>query len=192
MMALKYARHSPDSSEVLAWIGRLVRISMNRNIGFLGTTLGFLLVGASAMPAQEAPADKGFLEALSRFDSAQHDLENGNADTTKAIWSHGDDITLSGGFGGKTEQGWAAIGPRLDWVGSHFSKGTSTFERLAAKSSGDLGYVVQIEHIRYQVPGQSSESTRDYRVTMVFRREGGGWRLLHRHADTQMVKKAPD
>jgi ketosteroid isomerase-like protein len=180
------------AARYFARMGRLVRISMNRKFMFLGTTFGLLLGGATAMYAQEPPADKGFLEALSRFDSAQHDLENGNADTTKAIWSHGDDITLSGGFGGKTEQGWAAIGPRLDWVGSHFSNGTSTVERLAAKSSGDLGYVVQIEHIRYRAPGRSSESTRDYRVTMVFRREEGDWRLLHRHADTQMVKKAPD
>ncbi|WP_408350758.1 nuclear transport factor 2 family protein [Paraburkholderia sp. RL17-337-BIB-A] len=188
MTALKDARHSPDRSKVLAWIGRLEDFDESQYLVFPATTPGFLLVGATAMHAQEATADKGFLEALSRFDSAQHDLENGNADTTKAIWSHGDDVTLSGGFGGETEQGWAAIGPRLDWVGSHFSKGTSTLERLAARSSGDLGYVVQNEHIRYQVPGQSSESTRDYRVTMVFRRERGGWRLLHRHADTQMVK----
>ena len=142
------------------------------------------------MHAQEI--DKGFLEALSTFDAAQRDLENGKAETTKAIRSHGDDITLSGGFGGITGKGWAQIGPRLDWVGAHFSKGTSSFERLASQSSGDLGYVVQIEHIQYQVPGQSHVSTRDYRVTMVFHREAEGWRLVHRHADTQMVKKAPD
>ena len=38
-----------------------------------------------------------------------------------------------------------------------------------AQESGDLGYVVQLEHLRYTVPGQAQESTRDYRVTMVFR-----------------------
>jgi ketosteroid isomerase-like protein len=163
-----------------------------KNLFFLLFTIGILFGGATSVHAQEAVLDKGFLEALSKFDAAQQDLVNGKADTTKALWSHGDDITLSGGFGGRTEKGWEQIGPRLDWVGANFSKGTSTFERFAAQSSGDLGYVAQIEHISYQVPGQSAVSTRDYRVTMVFRREADGWRLLHRQADTQLIKKAPD
>jgi ketosteroid isomerase-like protein len=163
---------------------------MNKNIILL-VSLICIVGGATTMNAQEPELDKGFSEALLKFDIAQHDLENGKSESTKAIWSHGDDITLSGGFGGTTEKGWEHIGPRLDWVAAHFSKGASSFERLAAQSSGDLGYVVQVEHIRYEIPGQSVGSTRDYRVTMVFRREAAGWRLLHRHADTQMVKAAP-
>jgi hypothetical protein len=110
-----------------------------------------LFSGVTPMRAEEAAIDKGFSEALSKFDVAQHDLENGKSETTKAIWSHGNDITLSGGFGGGTEKGWEQIGPRLDWVAAHFSKGTSIFERIAARSSGELGYMVQIEHIGYQV-----------------------------------------
>jgi ketosteroid isomerase-like protein len=58
-----------------------------------------------------------------------------------------------------------------------------------AHASGDLGYVVQMEHIRFLVPGQADESRRDYRVTMVFRREAEGWRLVHRQADAQMMKQ---
>ena len=168
------------------------RITMNKNMFFLPFAVAVLSIGATPIRAEEAAIDKGFAEALLKFDAAQHDLVDGNAETTKAIWSHGDGITLSGGFGGRTEKGWEQIGPRLDWVGTHFSKGTPTFERFAAQSSGDLGYVVQIEHISYQVPGQPTLSTRDYRVTMIFHREADGWRLIHRQADTQLIKKAPD
>ncbi len=50
---------------------------------------------------------------------------------------------------------------------------------------------MQIEHIRFKVPGQTTESKRDYRVTMVFRREAEGWRIVHRQADSQMTKQAP-
>jgi ketosteroid isomerase-like protein len=174
-----------------AW-RRSRKITMNKNMFSRSFVVALLLSGVTPMRAEDAAIDKGFSEALQKFDVAQHDLENGKSETTKAIWSHGDDITLSGGFGGRTEKGWEQIGPRLDWVAAHFSKGTSTFERLAARSSGELGYVVQIEHISYQVPGQSTPATRDYRVTMIFHREPDGWRLLHRHADTQMIKKAPD
>ena len=60
-----------------------------------------------------------------------------------------------------------------------------------ARASGDLAYVVQVEHIRFRGPGQVRESARDYRVTMVFRREADGWRIVHRQADSQMTKEAP-
>jgi ketosteroid isomerase-like protein len=57
-----------------------------------------------------------------------------------------------------------------------------------ANANGNLGYVVQLEHLRFKVPGQETDTTRDYRVTMIFRREPAGWRIVHRHADSQMVK----
>ena len=111
---------------------------------------------------------------LAEVDTAQLELQNGRAAAFKALWSHADDVTLSGGFGGTIEKGWAAIGPRLDWVGAQFSNGRTTRERIAWGASGDLGYLVQLEHIRFLVPGQTEETTRDYRVTMLFRREPAG------------------
>jgi proline iminopeptidase len=132
-----------------------------------------------------------FEAMLASVDAAQLELQNGRAAAFKALWSHADDVTLSGGFGGTVETGWEAISRRLDWVGAQFSNGTHTHERVASSVSGDLGYVVQLEHIRFQVPGQSTESTRDYRVTMLFRREPAGWRIIHRQADSNLTKQAP-
>lgn len=60
-----------------------------------------------------------------------------------------------------------------------------------ATVSGDFACIVQLEHIRFHVPAQVQESTRDHRVTMVCRREPGGWRIVHRQADTQTTKQAP-
>ncbi len=125
------------------------------------------------------------------MDAAQVELQNGKPAAFKALWSHAGDITLSGGFGGTIEKGWEQISRRLDWVGTQFSDGSNTIERLVAIESGALGYVVQIEHFRFRVPGQAEESKRDYRVTMMFRREAEGWRIVHRQADSQMVKQPP-
>ena len=144
---------------------------------------------ASGAAVQGAKSAEGFQTLLATVDAAQVELQNGKPDAFKALWSRRDDITLSGGFGGTIEKGWDAIGRRLDWVGTQFSKGSNTIERLVAQESGDLGYVVQLEHLRYTVPGQAQESTRDYRVTMVFRRESGAWRIVHRQADSQMTKQ---
>jgi ketosteroid isomerase-like protein len=141
--------------------------------------------------ARRPPTDGGFKEMLARVDAAQLELQNGRPAAFKALWSRADDITLSGGFGGTIEKGWQQIDRRLDWVATQFSDGSNTIERLVANESGDLGYVVQLEHIRFHGPGQAQESRRDYRVTMVFRREQEGWRIVHRQADSQMTKESP-
>ena len=155
--------------------------------------MGFAISCAAAPKATErqALADKQFHAALVKVDAAQRELQDGRSEGFKALWSRSDDVTLSGGFGGAIEKGWEQVGRRLDWVGTQFSNGTNTIERIVAKANGDLGYVVQIERVRFQVPGQAKESTHDYRVTMLFRREAEGWRIVHRQADSQMMKVAP-
>ena len=146
---------------------------------------------ASAADADKSRTSAEFEAMLERVDAAQLELQNGKAAAFKALWSHADDITLSGGFGGTVEKGWDAINRRLDWVATQFSGGRHTHERVTANTSGDLGYVVQLEHLRFNNPADGKEMSRDYRVTMIFRREADGWRLIHRQADAQMQKQAP-
>ena len=126
------------------------------------------------------------------MDAAQIQLQNGSPAAYKALWSHADTVTLSGGLGGAIEKGWAAVGKRLDWVGTQFSNGTNTIERVVEYASGDLAYLVQNEHLRYRVPQTKADATRDYRVAMVFRRESGQWRIVHRQADSQLTKQGGD
>lgn len=148
-------------------------------------------VGAPKATERQVVINKEFHAMLVKVDAAQRELQNGQPEAFKALWSRADDVTLSGGFGGNIEKGWEQIGRRLDWVGTQFSNGTNIIERIVAKANGDLGYVVQIERVRFHAPGQATESTRDYRVTMLFRREAEGWRIVHRQADSQMMKVAP-
>ncbi|HUR97266.1 MAG TPA: nuclear transport factor 2 family protein [Pyrinomonadaceae bacterium] len=156
----------------------------------------FLLAAAffslSISAVSQTKRQSEFTKFLSTLDAAQLELQNGKPEAFKSLWSRSDDITLSGGFGGTIEKGWEAIGSRLDWVGKQFSNGSNKIERLVAFSDGDLGYVVQLEHIRFTVPSNPSGSTKDYRVTMIFRREKkSGWRVVHRQADSQFTKLAP-
>lgn len=150
--------------------------------------VAFSLIGSVY---SQSGVDKDFETFLAKVDAAQLELQNGKADAFKAVWSQGNDVTLSGGFGGTVEKGWAAVSKRLDWAGANFSKGQNSIERLVTNQEGKLGYVVQLEHIVFVVPGVGNSATRDYRVTMIFRREKGGWRIIHRHADSQMIKQAP-
>ena len=53
---------------------------------------------------------------------------------------------------------------------------------LASGVSGDLAYLIGFEHIANSVVGVSV-APYTLRVTHIFRREQGEWKIAHRHAD---------
>lgn len=56
------------------------------------------------------------------------------------------------------------------------------YELLAAGASGDLAYTVGVE--RYDATTASGGRVRNtLRVTHIYRREGGSWKIVHRHGD---------
>jgi ketosteroid isomerase-like protein len=55
-------------------------------------------------------------------------------------------------------------------------------ELLAAGVSGDLAYTVELEHTSVSVDGVPVEPY-TLRVTQVYRREDGEWKVVHRHGD---------
>lgn len=153
-------------------------------------SLAALLVISASVSAQRKN-ERSLASFLARLDAAQLELQNGKPEAFKSLWSQSDDITLSGGFGGTIEKGWSAVSKRLDWVGKNFSKGKNSIERIVTTQDGKLGYVIQLEHISFVAPETGKDATRDYRVTMIFRREKSGWRIVHRQADSNFTKQAP-
>jgi ketosteroid isomerase-like protein len=163
---------------------------MKRSVGRI--VIAFLTVAFVGTAVAQKPHKSGSFHAfLAKVDAAQLELQNGKAAAFKDLWSRSPDITLSGGFGGAVEKGWPDISKRLDWVAGQFSNGTHTNTRIVERSSGSLGYVVQTEQIEFKVPGQSAPSTRSYRVTMIFRKEAGQWKIVHRQADSNLTKQTP-
>ena len=57
--------------------------------------------------------------------------------------------------------------------------------------SGDLAYTTEIERALVQLVGQESLAPMALRVTHVFRKEDGAWKLILRHADPLVGKTAP-
>jgi ketosteroid isomerase-like protein len=76
-------------------------------------------------------------------------------------------------------------------VASRFSGGTSyAFELVAAGASGDLAYTVGYERSEASVDGGPVEP-KVLRVTHVYRREDGEWRIVHRHGDHLPIDQSP-
>jgi ketosteroid isomerase-like protein len=85
---------------------------------------------------------------------------------------------------GGTVQGATEVAARYvgDAHGFH-SQGTSRLEVLQVGASGDLAYWVGVQHATVQHGSMTQPAPLDLRVTEIFRRENGEWKLVHRHAD---------
>ena len=147
------------------------------------------LAAASTTFGQASARDQAeFTAFLDQVTQAHAQYIRGHPEPFKALWSRTPDVTIFGGFG-SGEHGWDQVGPRLDWASTQFSDGHRDVERIASHIDGNLGYVVQLERIRFKVPGQSETSLLELRVTMIFRKEAGTWRIVHRHGDSQMKRQ---
>jgi ketosteroid isomerase-like protein len=71
----------------------------------------------------------------------------------------------------------------MRWVGSRFTGADVVdVEHTVIASSGDLAYTVGFERSQVSVDGGPPRNM-VIRVTHIYRRIEGNWKLMHRHAD---------
>jgi ketosteroid isomerase-like protein len=165
-----------------------------KRIVLLGLLVCTLFGYAQTQVRQEASVDSSFRAFLPEWEKAQSRFINGDPTLWKQHASHRDDVTILGGFGGYGEKGWDAVGARYDWASSQYKGGGATMkvEYLNIGVSADLGFTVAIERQEgARVGDQQNPTRRALRVTQIFRREDGAWKLLHRHADPMIEKQSP-
>ncbi|WP_051791471.1 YybH family protein [Amycolatopsis jejuensis] len=123
-----------------------------------------------------------FAAMMRRFESRTMDL-GGSVGKLAEESGLADDFTLFGGFGGALQQP-SEIHDRAALALARFSEGTLRYENLRSGHSGDLGYAVGVEHGRVTGTGAAAPTEFHVRVTHLFRRTDGTWKMIHRHADT--------
>ena len=139
-------------------------------------------------------ADSSFRAFLPQWEKAQSGFINGDPTLWKQNASHRDDATILGAFGGH-EKGWNEVSARNDWASSQFkdSGATQKIEYLNTAVSGALAFTVTIERQQQVRMGdQEKPAPRALRVTQIFRKEDGAWKLLHRHADPLVERLRPE
>jgi SnoaL-like domain len=121
--------------------------------------------------------------AIAQLHAAMAKVANGDVSDIKALYSHSDDATSFYGWGGY-EKGWQAVSQRWDWAGAQFKGGTVRYESVSRVITPELFYVTDIETFESQRVANTEGITGwSNRVTHIFRREAGEWRLLHRHGN---------
>lgn len=143
-----------------------------------------ILAGAAAVTvaAQDATANENIADLAARSTRAYTALMKGDAVTYAAIMKHTQDFTLMQPFGGKVVHGFEASPEHLSRLGGFFKNGDFKQEVIQSISSGDVAVLVTMEHQSVAVGGLAQQQW-PLRVTLVFRREDGEWKLAHRHAD---------
>lgn len=127
-------------------------------------------------------SDPSIDAAIAELGAAMAAVANGDVAAIKALYEHSDDATSFYGWGGY-ERGWAEVDKRWDWAARQFQGGTVSYEPLTRIASGDLFYTTDVETFRCRMAGKAEPTTWSNRVTHIFRRTGGRWRLIHRHAN---------
>ena len=110
------------------------------------------------------------------------DMHSGDTSSWIEAWSHREPVTVFGA-GVRARAGWEAVHRTITWVAGAFADcPTYEFELITAGVEGDLAYTCGFE--RYTAVRPSGETVRnELRVTQLYRREDGVWKIVHRHGD---------
>lgn len=124
-----------------------------------------------------------FEKAILRARQGNLNFQSGDPVLMKEVFSHSSDVVIMGAWGGY-ERGWDQVEPRLDWAAKRFrGSRNQSFERLAAGNNGDFGYETFLEKADVRLADADGYNPMVLRVTHLYRRQSGEWKLIQRHAD---------
>jgi ketosteroid isomerase-like protein len=108
------------------------------------------------------------------------------------LWSQTDDVTLGNPFG-PFARGFADIMATMERAAGFYRDGRAVgFETVGEYVGEDIAVIVEVERFEAKMGGSSDTTPLGLRCTSVFRRDGGDWRLVHRHADPIMSARGPE
>lgn len=119
-------------------------------------------------------ASKSFYAGLNR-------MVNGDAAPLADIWSHSEEVTAMHPIGGR-QVGWNAVRRSFEQLARLASDGKVELRDQLIRVVGDVAFEAGIEYGRLTLAGE--RVTIEHRVTNIYQREGGTWKITHHHTDT--------
>ena len=119
-------------------------------------------------------------QASTHFYGALNRMLDGDNAPLADVWSHDATVTTFHPIGGR-QTGWDEVRGSFEGVAGLSSGGHAELRDQSVHVSGDLAYETGVERGEATLAGEHIEI--DQRVTNVYRREAGGWKIVHHHTD---------
>lgn len=118
--------------------------------------------------------------ASTQFYAALNRMANGEKGSMAEIWAHGPTVTAMHPIGGRTV-GWDAVRDSFDQVAEMASDGKIELKEQVIHAAGEMAYELGVEQGPIKLAGHPL--TIEHRVTNIYNRESGVWKLIHHHTD---------
>jgi len=119
--------------------------------------------------------------ASAKFYAALNRMANGDSSSMADVWAHSASVTAMHPIGGR-EVGWDAVRASFEQVAQLASDGKVELKDQLVRVAGDVACEVGIEHGQLTLGGHRAAI--EHRVTNIYQRQAGGWKLVHHHTDT--------
>ena len=141
---------------------------------------GLASLGVAAASTPVSTHDPETSRLVERTEQANDALMRGDVDRYRALIPVANDFTLMAPVGGEPTRGGDE--QARDAMRRFFRNGSLRQELVQAYRTPDMIVLAVIEHAKGEVGGLPLQDWK-LRVTLVYRREGKQWTLVHRHAD---------
>ena len=132
--------------------------------------------------AQGPGLDEQISDLVRLSTEANSALMRGDAGRYFELTPVAEDFLLMSPFGGVPSRGGEYTPERIEAIGRYFREGTFAMELVQAYVSPEMVVMAIIERANVEVGGLRAQDWA-LRVTLVYRRQGADWHLVHRHAD---------
>jgi ketosteroid isomerase-like protein len=125
-------------------------------------------------------AENEVRKASGQFYAALNRMTNGDAGSLSDIWSHSAAVSAMHPIGGR-QVGWDKVRESFQQVAQIASEGRVKLDDQIIQVTGDQAYELGVERGQATFAGQ--QVMLEHRVTNIYRREAGSWKMVHHHTD---------
>jgi len=119
-------------------------------------------------------------EASKQFYTGLNRMANGDASPLADIWSHSATVTAMHPIGGR-HVGWEDIRESFAQVAGAASDGKIELKDQQVHVAADMACETGVENGTFKLGGHPVSI--ELRVTNVYQREAGAWKMVHHHTD---------
>jgi ketosteroid isomerase-like protein len=124
-----------------------------------------------------------FDQVIEQYHLALSEFFKGDSEPALMIFSQREEVSLANPFG-PAVRGRKQVVETAERAASIYRDGEPVeIENVVKVVTPDFAFIVEVERCKAKVGGRQDLTAIALRATTIFRREDGGWKIVHRHAD---------